>query len=459
VVWEREGRVYWFENNPATATKTLILDVSSVCQGWDDSGLLGLAFHPSFETNRYVFLWYNHTRPGVAVVGNANTRPASGQDTINRLSRFTLDANGVAIPGTETVFIEQNDTSVWHNGGGMFFHPQNGFLYITNGDDTVGSHTQRIDLSLFSGVLRIDVDKRGGAISHAPPKRAANEVSANWPMYYVPNDNPFVGVANALEEFFAIGLRSPHRMTVDPATGRIFIGDVGAGTREEVSVIEPNDPPGLNLQWDRIEGYGGDLTGTYVGVNKRPLIDYGRTDGAAVIGGYVYRGTAFPELVGKYIFGDNISNRIWILDESTHTATTPASKILIATLPKGTGPNSGNDYVGLSSFGYDANNELYMCQLSSPRRKDLQASARRSGARHAASHQTLRCWRLHQSRESSSEPEADSVCAELTVLVGQRDQDSLGDDSQRHNRGICPDGGLDVPGGFGGGETLRARRG
>jgi mono/diheme cytochrome c family protein len=365
VVWEREGRVYSFDNNPTASTKTLVLDVSSVCQGWDDSGLLGLAFHPNFQTNRYVFIWYNHTRPGVAVMGNANTRPNSGQDTVNRLSRFTLDANGVAVPGSETVFIDQNDTSVWHNGGGMFFHPQNGFLYITNGDDTVGSHNGRIDGGLFSGVLRIDVDKRGGTISHPPTKRALNEVSPNWPQYYIPNDNPFVGVPDALEEFFSIALRSPHRMTIDPPTGRIFIGDVGQGSREEISVIEPNDAPGLNFQWDDIEGYNGDLTGSYIGVNKRPIIDYTRSDGAAVIGGFVYRGSAFPELIGKYIFGDNISNRIWVLDESTHTATTPANKILIATLPKGPGPNAGNDYVGLSSFGYDANGELYMCQLSS----------------------------------------------------------------------------------------------
>ncbi len=372
VVWEREGRVYHFENNAATATKTLIVDFSSVCQGWDDSGMLGLAFHPQFSlsgavgTNRHMFVWYNHTRPGIAVVGSPNARPDAGQDTINRLSRFTLDANGVAVAGSELVIIEQNDSSVWHNGGGMFFHPSNGFLYITNGDDSDGANNQRINTSLFSGVLRIDVDKRGGAISHAPPKRAVGEVSPNWPQYFIPNDNPFIGVPNALEEFYAIALRSPHRMTIDPPTGRIFIGDVGGGSREEISTIEPNDPPGLNFQWDRIEGYNGDLVQPYIGVNKRPVIDYPHgADGAAIIGGYVYRGTEFPELYGKYIFGDNISNRVWALDESTLTATTPASKILLTTLPKGPGPNSGNDYVGLSSFGIDANNELYMCQLSS----------------------------------------------------------------------------------------------
>ncbi len=165
-----------------------------------------------------------------------------------------------------------------------------------------------------------------------------------------------------LEEFFALGLRSPHRMTHDPVSDRIFIGDVGAGSREEVSVIEPTDPGGLNFQWDRIEGLGGDLVPPYIGVNRRPIIDYGRSDGAAVIGGYVYRGSEFAaDLGGRYIFGDNISGTIWYLDEST----TPAQKVAICTLPKGPGPNSGSDYRGLSSFGIDADSELYLCQLSS----------------------------------------------------------------------------------------------
>jgi regulation of enolase protein 1 (concanavalin A-like superfamily)/glucose/arabinose dehydrogenase len=374
VAWEREGRIYHFENTPAVANaqRTLVVDISPVCQGWDDSGLLGIAFHPKFSlaggagTNRYLYIWYNHVRPGAAVLGSATQRPFPADDSINRLSRFTLDSSGVAVPGSELVMIEQYDSSVWHNGGGMFFHPVNGFLYITNGDDLDESHSNRLDQSLFSGVLRIDVDKQGGNISHPPPKRAENEFSPNWPQYFIPNDNPFVGVANVLEEFFAIGLRSPHRMTIDPPTGRIFIGDVGSSLREEVTAIEPWDAPGLNLQWGQIEGYDGDLTPPYIGVNKRPIIDYPHgDDGNAVIGGYIYRGSEFPELVGKYIFADNGSNRIWYLDESTHTATTPAGKVLLAIMPKGAGPNSGNDYTGISSFGLDANNELFLCQLSS----------------------------------------------------------------------------------------------
>lgn len=370
IVWEREGKIWVFDNDPAVATKTLVVDMSPNTQGWDDSGMLGVAVHPDFANNRQIFLWYNW-RGGVTggsgdngpVLGNSSTRPPTATPTRNRLARFTLDASYQANKANEYVIIDQKDVSVWHNGGGMFFHPQNGFLYITNGDDTNTDHTQRIDRSLFSCVIRIDVDQRGGSISHAPTLRPVNEVAPTWPRYFVPNDNPFVGQANALEEIYALGLRSPHRMSIDPVTNRIFIGDVGASSREEISVIEPSDPPGLNLQWSRLEGLAGDLTAPYIGTNKRPIIDYphGTDDGSCVVGGYVYRGTQFPELVGKYLFGDNMSGRIWYLDEST----VPVSKKLLATLPDGPGPNSGNDYRGLGSFGLDGAGELYICRLSS----------------------------------------------------------------------------------------------
>jgi uncharacterized repeat protein (TIGR03806 family) len=356
VVWEREGRIYSFDNNASASTKTLVLNIANQCQGWDDSGLLGVAFHPGFTTNRYMFVWYNWVTPGT-VLGNPNTRPPTDTPNRDRLSRFTLNASGVAVAGSETIFIDQSSQTVWHNGGGMFFG-DDGFLYVTNGDDARAANNQRINVSLHSGVLRIDVDRRGGAISHPIPRQPVNGVTAN---YYIPNDNPFVGQVNVLEEFFAIGLRSPHRMTFDPPTRRIFIGDVGEGSREEISVIEPGER-GVNMQWNRIEGLNGDLTPPYIGVNKRPIIDYGHSEGFAVIGGYVYRGTQFAtELGGRYIFGDNGSKRVWVLNEGTM----PATKTLLATVPAGSGPNSGNDYVGLSSFGLDANGELYMCQMSS----------------------------------------------------------------------------------------------
>lgn len=359
-VWEREGRVWTFLNNSNVSQRKLVLDISNQCQGWDDSGLLGLAFHPGFATNRFMFVYYTWVVPGT-VQGDPYTRPPvfSAGTYHDRLVRYTLDTNGVALPASEMVLVDIAGDSPWHNGGGMFFHPTNGFLYWTDGDDADVDNSGIITNSLFAGVFRIDVDKRGGSISHPIPRQPLNGFTTN---YFIPNDNPFVGQSNALEEFFCLGLRSPHRMTIDPPTGRIFIGDVGQSSKEEISIIEPGES-GLNFQWPQIEGFGGDLAPPFIGINRRPALDYPHTDGNfAVIGGYVYRGSQFAsDLAGKYIFGDNGSRIVWVMDEST----VPAGKIPLCTVPQGGGPNSGNDYTGLSSFGVDAAGEIYMCQMSS----------------------------------------------------------------------------------------------
>ena len=188
-VWEREGRIWSFETNPGTTEKKLVLDIHNQCQGWDDSGLLGIAFHPGFATNHFLFVYYTWVAPGT-VRGDAHTRPPMHDPGVyhDRLSRFTLDENGVAMPGSETVFMDQTGDSLWHNGGGMFFHPGNGFLYFTHGDGADLANAQTITNNLFSGVFRIDVDQRGGAISHPPPRQPARGHTAH---YYIPNDNPF----------------------------------------------------------------------------------------------------------------------------------------------------------------------------------------------------------------------------------------------------------------------------
>jgi uncharacterized repeat protein (TIGR03806 family) len=377
-VWEREGRIWSFQNSPGATDKKLVLDIHNQCQGWDDSGLLGIAFHPGFATNHFMFVYYTWVAPGT-VAGSPTTRPIPNlPDTYHdRLERYTLDANGVAIPDSVKIFVDLTNQTVWHHGGGMFFHPVNGFLYWTDGDNSVGDNDQIINKSLYSGVFRIDVDCRGGNISHAPPRQPVNGYTAN---YFIPNDNPFVaGQASSLsdskqehtgetpvplpplEEFFCLGLRSPHRMTYDAPSGKIFIGDVGESSREEIDVIEPGES-GLNFQWNYCEGNLGKMPTNYIGISRGPLLDYPHTDGRAVIGGYVYRGKEFAhDLGGKYIFGDNVFRTIWALDETA----TPVEKTLLCVMPKGTGPNSGTDYTGLSSFGTDADGEIYFCQMSS----------------------------------------------------------------------------------------------
>jgi uncharacterized repeat protein (TIGR03806 family) len=358
-VWEREGRIWSFQNSPGTTKKKLVLDIHDQCQGWDDSGLLGIAFHPGFATNHFLFVYYTWVAPGT-VTGSPTTRPIPNlPDTYHdRLERYTLDADGVAVPGSVKIFVDLTNQTVWHHGGGMFFHPENGFLYWTDGDNSVGDNDQIIDKSLYSGVFRVDVDCLGGNVSHPPPRQPTGGFTAN---YFIPNDNPFVGQSNVLEEFFCLGLRSPHRMTIDPPTGRIFIGDVGESSREEIDVIEPGES-GLNFQWNRCEGNLGKMTAPYIGISRGPVLDYPHTDGRAVIGGYVYRGRKFAaDLGGKYIFGDNVLRTVWAMDETT----TPFQKKLLCVMPKGTGPNSGTDYTGLSSFGTGTDGEIYFCQMSS----------------------------------------------------------------------------------------------
>ena len=358
-VWEREGRVWMFKNSPSAMQKKLVLDISNQCQGWDDSGLLGVVFHPGFATNHFIFVYYTWVKPGT-VAGSPTSRPVPNlPDTYHdRLERYTLDANGVAIPGSVKIFADLTNQTVWHHGGGMFFHPVNGFLYWTDGDNAVGDNDQIINKSLYSGVFRIDVDCRGGNISHEIPRQPTGGFTAN---YFIPNDNPFVGQSNVLEEFFCLGLRSPHRMTYDAPSGKIFIGDVGESSREEIDVINPRES-GLNFQWNYCEGNLGKMPANYIGISRGPLLDYPHTDGRAVIGGYVYRGREFArDLGGKYIFGDNVMRIVWALDETA----TPVKKTLLCVMPRGTGPNAGTDYTGLSSFGTDADGEIYFCQMSS----------------------------------------------------------------------------------------------
>ncbi|MCX6854672.1 MAG: PQQ-dependent sugar dehydrogenase [Verrucomicrobia bacterium] len=373
VVYEREGKLWSIPRpSPSNAVapftaaelnnthKTLLIDLTNQCQGWDDSGFLSMAFHPNFATNGFVYIYYSYTTPG-SVIGSATVRPNSFTTPHkDRLARFTFNfTTGVFDPASEQVLINLSSSTLWHAGGGMFFHPTTGFLHLTLGDDVAGDTQQQITNNFRSSIIRIDVDKIGGSVSHPIPKQPMTPAGSSTANYYIPNDNPFVGVANAMEEIFCLGLRSPHSMNFDTQSGRAFIGDVGEGTKEEISVVEAGES-GLNFQWNRIEGLNGDLTQPYIGINKRPIIDYGRSDGTAVIGGRVYRAAEFDaDLGGRFIFGDNVSRNIWYLDETT----APKSKVFLCTLPLGNGVNTGGDYRGLCFFGTDNDHEFYICQL------------------------------------------------------------------------------------------------
>lgn len=366
----RQGTIHFFTNNPSVSTKTLFLDLTPVTQGYDDCGLIGLAFHPEYglagSPNRgYVYVYYQYSPSPVA----GPNRPPSATPGYNRLSRFTVpDGSLVANRNSELAMINQYDRHVWHNGGGLFFG-SDGFLYLSNGDEGAANdsynETQKINASLFSGVLRIDVDMNP-ARSHPIRRQPLNPATpaAGWPNsfttnYFIPNDNPWLSITGTnLEEFFAIGLRSPHRMTLDVPTGRIWLGDVGQGTWEEVDIIEK----GGNYQWAYREGNNaGPKTkpASILGVDKPAIYHYSHTsNNNCVIGGYVYRGVQHADvLAGKYIFGDNGSGRIWSL---TYNGTNAPSVAYLANMP------SGANYSGLSSFGIDHADELYMLKMGRP---------------------------------------------------------------------------------------------
>lgn len=355
-VTSRQGLVWWFENDAAAKEKKVFLDLTAHCQGWDDSGLLGLAFHPEFglagSPNRgHVYAWYCHTdKP----INTPRGRPfGPPKDMTDRLARFTVpDGKDEVDPASELVLIDQKDRHLWHNGGGMFFD-EAGLLYVSLGDEGGDfGNENRVDRSFFSGVLRIDVDQDPKR-SHPIRKTPKNGTTDN---YFVPNDNPWVGVPGALEEFWAIGFRSPHRMTYDAPTKRIYAGDVGDGTIEEVDLVEK----GGNYQWRWKEGTRdhGARPAKVVGTEKPPLYEYDRGQGSCVIGGYVYRGKALaPELTGKYVFGD-LNGAVWALEEKPGV---PAVASRLATLPQAASVSYG---IGLSSFGVDADGELYACQIA-----------------------------------------------------------------------------------------------
>ena len=303
-VVEQRGRIMVI-TNLVSPTRTLFMDIDRRVDGGvppNEQGLLGLAFHPGYATNRQFFVFYS------SVSGSAN-----------RLSRFETspDDPNQGLPDSELILINQRDDARNHNGGDLHFG-SDGYLYVSLGDEGGGndqySNSQRVNRDFFSGILRIDVDKRPGNL---PP----NPHAASTMNYFVPADNPFVGVTefngaivdatDVRSEFWAVGLRNPWRMSFDRPTGRLYVGDVGQGAREEIDIITR----GANYGWSYREGF---ITGpkrrppeAFASVD--PIYDYPRRDGISVTGGVVYRGNRFPEIFGQYMFADYGTGNLWAL--------------------------------------------------------------------------------------------------------------------------------------------------
>ena len=316
------------------------LDVRTAIASGGERGLLGMAFAPDTTSGR-VFVNFTN-RSGDTVIARFRRSPANPlvADPASRVDLRWPDGNQ---------FIRQPFSN--HNGGNLAFGPD-GYLYIGLGDGGSGNDPQnnaQNPNTLLGKMLRIDVD--------VPDSDAAG--------YRVPSDNPFLRwkAVRANQEIWAFGLRNPWRYAFDdPAlggTGALFIGDVGQDAREEVD-YEPAGGGGNNYGWRIREG---SIATPGVGATTpaftplvEPLLDYGRSQGSTVIGGYVYRGRGLgAAYFGRYFYADFGSRRLWSIGWQPDSATGRAT--VIDTIDHSS--EIGN--VGpITSFGVDRSGELYL---------------------------------------------------------------------------------------------------
>lgn len=337
-VVEKSGRITVLTNlsEPVATTRPFLnLDpTGSVLRKTGEAGALGLAFHPNFSENGYFYVFYTPINP------------SSGSNFFDRLSRFQLSATNrnVADPSSELVLLNQPDLYDTHNGGDLHFGPD-GYLYVSLGDGGGGdigaaTNAQQIAKDFFSGILRIDVDKRPGNLPPAPHLASSTN-------YCVPADNPFVGATNfngiavdptkVRSEFWAVGLRNPWRICFDAPTSTLWCADVGDTSIEEVNIIEK----GGNYGWSFFEGSLSKRTPPAGFKFVLPIYEYPRFDGGCVIGGRVYRGSRIPQLQGAYVFADFVSGNVWALRVDAN-GKAQTERLL--------------QYSGISSFGVDPSN-------------------------------------------------------------------------------------------------------
>lgn len=249
------------------------------------NGLLGLVFHPDFERNGFVYLFYND--PANDTVLARYTIAADSPDRLDPQSAVTL------------LHMDQPGDG-GHNGGQMVFGPD-GFLYVGLGDGTNRQSGPSQDLSNLMGkIIRIDV----------------SDSEVGPPYYTIPPDNPFTGLRDARPEIWVYGLRNPWRFTFHPATGDLYVADVGQLAYEEINVIAFEDATGANFGWDWYEAsapYGEPPPDAQTDNLVFPVAEYARSDGCAIIGGYVYRGSDVSALRGKYLFADFCSGKLQTL--------------------------------------------------------------------------------------------------------------------------------------------------
>jgi glucose/arabinose dehydrogenase len=285
---EQGGRIRVIQPD-GTLRPEPFVDLSDRILPGGERGLLGVAFHPDFAHNRRLFVHYSRAGDGATV-----------------LSELHASADlQFADPASERVLLTVTQPFANHNGGQLAFGPD-GFLYLGLGDGGGGGdpfgNAQNPDV-LLGKILRLDVDG-----PHASRRQ-----------YALPPDNAFGPEGPQPDmgapEVWAMGLRNPWRFSFDRSTGDMYIGDVGQSSWEEIDRQPAAAPAGRNYGWNEVEGFHCYQSGCRRSSFVDPIAEYGHdpSGGCSVSGGYVYRGTAQPKLVGVYVFGDYCSGRIWTL--------------------------------------------------------------------------------------------------------------------------------------------------
>ncbi|WP_025763369.1 PQQ-dependent sugar dehydrogenase [Dyadobacter tibetensis] len=318
-VTEQEGRIRVIQDGQLRQAP--FLDITNEVlkkDGYDERGLLGLAFHPNYASNGLFYVYCSVEAKG------ANHR--------SEVREYKVQAGNplVADKASKRVVLEFDQPEGNHNGGELKFG-NDGFLYIGVGDGggagdkhgTIGNAQDRSNL--LGKILRIDVNQKP---------------------YGIPSDNPFVSEKNVRPEIYAYGLRNPWRFSFDKADQRLFAGDVGQNKYEEIDIIEK----GGNYGWRALEGFQVFNDKDPQPKNPiDPIFEYPHSEGISITGGYVYRGKSIPHLAGSYIYGD-MSGPIWKLSQGADKKWT-SEKMEIS---KSTG------YWHVYSFGEDLDGELYV---------------------------------------------------------------------------------------------------
>ena len=310
-----QGGVIKIVDLNGVVNSTPFLDIQSIVNAGGERGLLGLAFHPEYQTNGRFFVHYSNS---------------SGDTQISEFSVSTSNPD-IANPNSEVMLLTVSQPFSNHNGGTIAFGPQDGYLYIGLGDGGGGGDTNNNaqNPSLLIGkLLRIDIDTQSGGNN-----------------YGIPSDNPFLSDPNTRDEIWATGLRNPFRFSMDPETNTIWIGDVGQNAREEVNRASLSQA-GLNYGWRCYEGNAPYNTSGCPDESELtfPVLDYSWNGGGSVIGGYVYRGDLYADLQDVYVFGD-IDGMISTLDINDNYI------------------NQGQFPGTWVAFGQDINKELYSVNL------------------------------------------------------------------------------------------------